>query len=59
MRNQSFGIAQPARNRTRVQQHAAGRICARDLCATRLSVYNEEAFCSVHQHPTLRTVPRA
>jgi hypothetical protein len=34
--------------RRRPRVFASGRTCAEPDCATRLSVYNQERFCSVH-----------
>jgi hypothetical protein len=28
-----------------------GRVCAEDMCATRLSIYNGTMFCSLHARP--------
>jgi len=35
-----------------LRQSAAGRICAEPECTTRLSVYNAQDRCAVHQRPS-------
>jgi len=35
-----------------LRQYAAGRICVEPECTTRLSVYNAQDRCAVHQGPT-------
>ena len=32
-----------------IQTHQVGRVCAHLTCNTRLSRYNDEEFCAVHQ----------
>lgn len=38
----------------RVRVHERGRICAHDGCATILSIYNPEKYCSAHQRQARR-----
>lgn len=33
---------------TQSRQFPRGRICAEDDCTTRLSIYNESEYCSLH-----------
>ena len=43
------------RGGARVLQQPAGRVCANELCATVLSVYNAAEFCSLHEPRTRRS----
>lgn len=36
---------------------ASGRVCAVPGCATRLSIYNSDPFCSIHAHISGRLAP--
>jgi hypothetical protein len=33
---------------TQSRTYAVGRVCAEDGCSTRLSIYNESDYCSLH-----------
>ena len=42
------GARRPASSRDRVATFEEHRVCAEEGCATRLSIYNPGAFCSLH-----------
>jgi hypothetical protein len=47
-REATIGAEMPTATATRPREFSSGRLCRRPGCGTRLSIYNEGAFCSLH-----------